>query len=120
MTQPHAILTPPRRPNKRASRRQRPKGSTRAYATRNALGLGANIAAGVLDISETGVRLLLQVELPSGREFEVTLESVASRPIRRVAQVVWCVGTADGRFCVGARFSKAIAYVELQGLARPS
>jgi hypothetical protein len=120
MTPSQATLTPLPRTNKRASRRQPPKGSTKARATPNALGLGANIAAGVLDISETGVRLMLAVELSRGQEFEVTLESVASRPIKRSAEVVWSVATADGRFLVGARFSKAIGYAELQGLARQS
>ena len=108
---------PPRR-NKRASRRHCPKGSTKAQATRNALGLGRNIAVRVLDISETGVRLLVKEELPVKREFEVTLESAASRPVKVVAEVIWSVATADGHFCVGARFQKPLSYAALQGLAR--
>jgi len=117
MTQPQS--NPPPRRNQRASRRQPPKRSTKVVATRNALGLGPNIAFRVLDLSETGIRLLLKEELRIGREFEITLESAASRPVRTVAQVVWCVATADGQFCVGARFQKPISYASLQGLSVP-
>src|SRR3954452_15779498 len=105
MTQPQANPTPPRR-NQRASRRQPPKGSTKVRATRNALGLGSNVAVSLLDLSETGVRLLLKENLRIGQEFELTLESAASRPVRAVAQVIWSIATAEGQFCVGACFQK--------------
>src|SRR5436853_7296772 len=87
--------------DKRRNRRQAPKGSTTAYATRNALGLGPNISVCVLDLSEAGIRLLLKEHLPQGREFEVTLESAAANhPVKVLARVVWSIATADGRFCV--------------------
>jgi hypothetical protein len=112
-------LPRPIRPNQRRSRRQPPKGSTKARVTRNALGLGPNIAVTVLDLSETGVRLLLKEELADGQEFEVTLEGAAvGRPVKAVAQVVWCVATADGQFCIGASFPKPITYASLQALSR--
>jgi len=80
--------------------------------------LGSNVAVSLLDLSETGVRLLLKENLRIGQEFELTLESAASRPVRAVAQVVWSIATAEGQFCVGARFQKALSYAALQALSR--
>ena len=118
MTQPQSSSPPPPRPNHRASRRYPPKRSTRVRATRNSLGLGPNIALAVLDLSETGIRLLLGENLRRGQEFEVVLESAGSRPVKVVAGVVWSVGTAEGQFCVGARFQKLIGYADVQALTR--
>jgi len=104
--------------NKRRARRQRPKGSTAARATRDALGPGPNIAAGVLDVSEAGVRLLLTEQLPPGREFEVSLVGPGTPPVKVIARVVWSVPAADGTFVVGASFQKDLSYADLLSLAR--
>lgn len=110
--------TVPRR-NKRSSRRQTPKTSTRIRAYRNHLGLGPNIAVRVLDISETGVRLVLKEPIAVGKEFELNLENVAgSRTVKALAQVVWSVETADGQHCIGAHFAKPIPYADLHLIAR--
>jgi hypothetical protein len=106
-------------PDKRRTRRHAPKGSTTAHATRNTLGLGPNIAARVLDLSEGGIRLLLREDLPRGQEFELTLESAAANhPVKVLGRVVWSVATADGQFCVGACFQKPLSYASLQALSR--
>jgi hypothetical protein len=84
----------------------------------NALGLGKNIAAGLLDVSDSGVRLLLTEALPIGKEFEVRLESAGGRLVKALARVVWSVETADGKFCVGAELAKGMTGVELEALAR--
>jgi hypothetical protein len=107
------------RRNLRRCRRQAPKGSTRVKAYRNGLGLGRPISDGVLDISEVGARLLLTVELPVGAEFLIEFESAASRLVKMLANVMWIVAAADGRFVVGVRFQKALPYVDLHALARP-
>jgi hypothetical protein len=119
------IMTPLQMPTarvvlieKRASRRHPPKGSTRAKATRNSLGLGPNVAVNVLDVSQTGVRLLAREDVPCGQEFEVVLESAASRQVKMIAQAIWSVATADGRFCVGARFTTPLTYAAMQALSR--
>src|SRR5689334_19318459 len=96
---------PAARANTRRVRRHAPKGSTRLHACRNALGLGPNIAAALLDVSEAGVRLLLREGLTVGHEFEVRLEG-AAHSVKRIARVIWCVATADGLFCVGASFGQ--------------
>jgi hypothetical protein len=111
---PHA----PGRSNKRRSRRQQPKISTKARAYGNPYGLGPNIASGILDLSETGVRLLLKKELPIGKVFEVVLEAVGGKMVKVVAQVVWTVPAADGTFVVGAHFQKNVNYLDLVTLTR--
>ena len=110
---------PAARRNQRRCRRQTPKSSTRVKAYRNGLGLGANISAGVLDVSEVGARLLLTMSLPVGAEFLIEFQSAASRLVKMLANVMWSVEAADGRFVVGVRFQKPIPYVDLHALARP-
>jgi hypothetical protein len=100
----------------RAPRRP-PKRSTTVRAYRNGMGFGPNIGLGVLDISETGVRLTLKEDLPVGREFELTLEGPGLKPIKVNGRVVWAVKAADGSFCVGASFEKSIPWSDLLRLS---
>jgi hypothetical protein len=93
--------------------------TTKVIATRNTMGLGPNIAVSVLDLSETGIRMILKENLPLGREFEITVESQSSRPFKVVAAIIWSVPTAEGTFCVGARFSKNLPMSALATLVRP-
>jgi hypothetical protein len=121
-TVPSVTLTPAvapvTRPNKRATRRQSPKGNVKVRAYKSTLGLGPNIAVSILDVSEMGIRLLLKESLPIGHAFEVSLESVSCKPIKTIAEIVWSVPAADGTFCVGARFQKSIPYRDLALVAR--
>ena len=116
MAQP---LSNPSRPNLRRARRQIAKGSTKARAFRNWLGLGPNIGVRVLDISETGVRLVVSEEMALGREFELELEGPGSRPLKMLANVVWCIKTENGGYCIGACFQKVLPYATLGALTRP-
>jgi hypothetical protein len=94
------------------------KGSTKVKAFRSALGLGPNIAIRALDISETGVRLVLKEELPERHEFEVILEGPSLQPFKCHANVAWCIKAEDGSFLVGAGFQKPVPYVLLSAMAR--
>src|SRR5262245_1244362 len=105
--------------NRRSSRRQPVRGSTRVRASRNALGLGSSIAQTILDLSEGGARVLLKEELPVGREFELVLDSGCTGGLKALATVIWCIPAADGAFCVGVRFSKPLPHRNLVALARP-
>ncbi len=110
--------SPAPRQNTRRSRRQPPKGSTKFRAFRNAMGLGPNIAVSILDVSETGIRLVLKEELRQQTEFMIEFEPVGARPIKVAARVVWTLPLADGNTCVGAAFAKNLAYADLLALAR--
>ncbi|MBY0232505.1 MAG: PilZ domain-containing protein [Gemmataceae bacterium] len=106
------------RSNTRRSRRQAAKGSTRVRAYRNALGLGPNIGVRALDVSETGVRLVLKEALPVGQEFEVEIEGPAMKPFKAAATVRWTVKAEDGTFLVGASFDRSVGYAHLSALVR--
>ncbi len=97
---------------------QGPKGGTKARCSRGALGLGANLAVAVLDVSETGARLVLKADLPKGQEVELALENVGGRAVKGLAEIVWSVALADGNFCVGAHFHKFISYTDLTSLVK--
>jgi hypothetical protein len=116
-TVPPTSVKPVTRPNLRRSRRQPPKQSTKLRAYRNAFGLGPNIAVSILDVSETGVRLVTKEPLAKRAEFELILEAPGMRPIKLIAQVIWSLALADGNLCVGAEFAKRITYAELTALS---
>jgi hypothetical protein len=106
--------------DQRSTRRRRPRGSTKVACHAGSFGLGPNLAVRVLDVSEAGIRLLVQAALRPGQEIEVSLEGVAHcRPVRASARVVWAVEAADGTYCVGAKFERTLSYADLQHLASP-
>ena len=110
----------PKKPNKRLSRRNPARGTTRLRVYRNTMGLGPNIASTLLDLSETGLRVVLTEAATVGQQVEVNLESAASgRTIKMPAEVVWVVPGADGAFVVGLRLQKALAYSDLMALTKP-
>ena len=105
--------------NRRASRRRPPKGSTKVRCYRGPMGLGANVAVAALDVSETGAALVVNTAFQPGDELEVNLEGVVHRrPIKKMAVVVWCVPTDEGRFAIGVKFQGPLPYADLNDLAR--
>jgi hypothetical protein len=110
--------TQPRTSNRRLSQRRHPKRSTKPYCYPNALGLGRNIALAVLDVSETGARLMVREALEPGREVEVGLEGLGHRrPVKCTGRVIWSLETAEGTYCVGIHFQRALPYADLLQLA---
>jgi hypothetical protein len=105
--------------NHRRTRRHRPRRSVRVICFRGPLGLGANLALGLRDLSEAGVCLLLAEALPAGQEVEVHLESVQhNRPVKVPGRVVWVKPADDGRFLAGVQFEKQLPHKDLQALAQ--
>jgi hypothetical protein len=108
---------PPQR-NRRLSGRRPPKRSTKATGHKGALGLGPNVLLSVVDLSESGARLLVKVALEKGQEVEVNLQGQSHpRPIKVPAVVVWSTATAEGNCSVGVSFHRRLSYTELQELA---
>lgn len=100
--------------NRRRSIRRRAKSSTKITCHVGKFGLGPNVAQTLLDLSETGVRFRAKTEFDNGQEVEVELLSLSHRkPVKIPAEVVWCVRTAEGDFCVGAQFRKILQYRDL-------
>jgi hypothetical protein len=76
------------------------------------------VAESVLDVSETGIRLVLKTALPKGQEIEVRLENFSVRPIKAAARIIWSMPTADGKFCAGASFDKPLPYASVLAFAQ--
>jgi PilZ domain len=105
--------------NRRASRRRPPKSSSKIYCYRGPMGLGANLAVSVLDVSETGANLVVKAPFRRGEEMELNLEGIVHRrPIRKTATVVWCVATDKDRWVVGIKFQGVVRYADLTDLTR--
>jgi hypothetical protein len=97
--------------NRRASRRLPPKGQVRVECRKGAYGLGKNIAVQVLDLSETGVRLIVNTPLAKNNDVEVTFGGASyMAPIKRVGRVVWTVPTEKELQAVGVNFSPPLDY----------
>ena len=114
MTEPN----PPGR-NRRLNRRRPAKHRVKVVCRANAMDLGPNLALAVLDVSETGMRLMVKDLLRPGREVSVSLEGQSiRRPLLRVADVAWCVPAADGAYCLGVSFQKRLSYRDFVAFSR--
>jgi c-di-GMP-binding flagellar brake protein YcgR len=108
------------RSNRRASKRMSARTSVSVEVRKGALGLGTNLAAQLLDISEGGVRVILKAPLDQKSEAEITLTGHGIRKaIKRIAVVSWSVKLESGLYATGLQFEKRIRYIEVTGFARP-
>jgi hypothetical protein len=104
--------------NRRSTPRRLPKKASKFVCRRGKLGLGPNIAVSLLDVSETGIRLIVKTPLEPESDVEVGLQPIgAHKPTVVIAQVMWCIPLADGNHCLGARFEKLLPYAFLQEIA---
>ena len=101
------------RANRRINFRRKAKGSIKASCRKGSLDLGPNFAIGLLDLSETGIRMVLREPLAMNQEVSVGLEGPHHRqPLKRGGRVMWCVETAEKTFVVGVQFEKRLPYGE--------
>jgi hypothetical protein len=106
--------------NRRQSQRRKPRGCVKLECRHGAYGLGPNLATLVLDVSDTGTRIIVKNELQLEGEVEITIAGYGmQKPIKRLANVRWQVTLDDGRFCVGVEFQKRLIYRDWQNLASP-
>jgi hypothetical protein len=110
----------PRQSNRRRSQRRKPRSSVKLQCRKGALGLGPNLSAGALDLSDSGVRLIVTQALDTMAEVEIVIDGYGmKRPVRRVANVRWQVRMENGNFCTGVEFQKQIDYRDWQNFASP-
>jgi hypothetical protein len=103
--------------NRRAFLRRPTKSKVKVICRKGAMDMGPNLAKTVLDVSESGVRLLSNVPLEIGQEVTISLEGVSHmRPIVRTGKVSWAVRTAEGDCCVGISLDKYLAYQDIRHL----
>jgi hypothetical protein len=107
----------PARPNRRRFRRLKTRRTIKAYCSRGLPGQKANLALEILDLSETGIRLLLKEPLRKDHHVELNLELITNRmPFRVQGRVVWCVAAADWTHCVGVQFYNPLGYGDFRML----
>lgn len=104
----------PHRQNRRSCPRRKPKGKVKVHCYRGIMEIGPDLAVRLLDVSENGVRLLLNAALDRDKDVVLLLEGpLQKRPFRFTGRVVWSVPAEDGSFCTGVRLDKYLRYEDL-------
>lgn len=103
--------------NRRGAARRPPKRSSKVLCVTGKFGFGPNVALSLLDVSETGIRLVLSTPLTPGHEVEVSLEAMGEHRASKITgEVMWCVSMSDGNHCLGIRFNKPLKWTLLTSL----
>jgi hypothetical protein len=106
--------------NRRASRRLPLRSSVRIECRKDSLGLGPNLATSAVDLSETGVRLVLKAPLEKGQEVEILIGCQGhGQFVKRLGNVMWSQAVPTGAYAVGVHFQKALAFLDYQNVTRP-
>jgi hypothetical protein len=99
---------------RRLAPRRVPNSNTRVTCHRGPHGLGPNLALGLVDVSEIGLRLLAASAFEKSQELDVALCGPGlSRPCQVPAELVWCQPGPEGQYTVGARFQRRLRYGDL-------
>jgi hypothetical protein len=112
-------MSPNTPPNRRTGRRLAPRG-VKVVLRANPLDLGPNLAAGLLDLSDTGARVRIWKPLRPGQAVFLTVEATTNgKSVKRQAWVVWCEPANDGGASeAGLAFEKTVGYADLNHVAR--
>jgi hypothetical protein len=102
----------------RLIRRWQPRRQARVACHRGMSDLRPDVALALLDLSESGARLVSREALPPGQRVYLMLEGPGSgRVSRRQGVVAWSVPAADGTHCVGVKLLRRLGSEELRDLA---
>jgi hypothetical protein len=105
--------------NRRKAMRKTPRGTAKVECRRGSSGLGKNLVAQFLDLSEGGARLVVSEALAPKQEVEVLIFGASqSKPLKRLANVCWLLALEGGNFCVGLEFQKRLLFAEVSQNAR--
>ena len=111
---------PPPSANRRSGRRFLLSGAAKIECRKGTLGLGPNIVQSAVNVSETGAKLILKTILETGKEAEILLHGPGlTRPLRRLARVIWSRPLDDGTCCAALRFDSPLPYADLQRVSKP-
>jgi hypothetical protein len=82
-------------------------------------GLGPDISAGLVDITQDGLGIGLKEPVPVGMEvtIDLSLPGVA-KTLRVLAEVRWCRPQVDGTFRAGVRLTRRLSSPTLTNLTR--
>jgi hypothetical protein len=105
--------------NRRRARRSLVNGHTKVECLKGSFGRGPNVAIAAVDLSEAGVRLIVEAPLTPGEEIELQFSGPGTRkPIRRLGTIVWSVELSPGYYGVGVAFEKDLKYGDFYRLAK--
>ena len=105
-------------PERRSGPRRKARHGTRAELRRGRMGMGPDLAIGVVDISQDGARVRLKAAVCPGEQVEVALWPPGGlRSVRGPAVVCWCRPAADGTAQAGVRFRQRLTANDLNKLA---
>jgi hypothetical protein len=117
MPEPAAKPVTPRT-NRRSTPRRKAKVKVKVRCFRGIMEAGPNLAVKILDVSQTGVRLILNAALEREKDVVVILEGpLQLRPFRVTGRVTWSVPAEDGTHCTGIRLDRYFTYQDLQYLS---
>lgn len=107
--------------NRRQSMRRKPRGTVHVECRKGSTGLGANLTTAVLDVSDTGVRLVVSQSLDAKVEVEIMISSYGMKEtIKRLGYVRWVRKLENGPYCIGVEFQKRLVYRDWQTISSPS
>jgi hypothetical protein len=96
-----------------------PKSAVRVTCRRGVLDMGRDLAASLLGLSETGVRLVVKEPLEPGREVSVGLAGPAHRiPVMRLGKVAWSMPSAGETHHAEVAFHERLPYRDFLELSR--
>jgi hypothetical protein len=103
--------------NRRVTLRRNPRPKIKVLCYKGSLDIGQNIAVSLLDVSESGVRLIVKTALDPNQQINFSLQGpIHMRPLSSTGRVVWAVPTADGNCCIGVRLDKYLRYQDILSL----
>jgi hypothetical protein len=79
------------------------------------MGLGPNLAAGGVELSNDGIQVKVKSELKKGDEVEIGLVGIGrSKAMTMIADVRWCREDEEGDvYLVGIRFRRRLTHAEI-------
>lgn len=113
--------TKPPQSNRRRSRRAPTRSNVKMQCRKGALGLGPNLTLRVLDVSDTGVRLVVSQGIDPPSDVEIIIEGYGLRGnIKRMGTVRWQVKLDSGEFCIGIEFQKPLPHRDWHSIVAPT
>ncbi len=106
--------------NRRRSQRRAPRNSVKAECRKGAYGFGKNLAVQTLDLSESGIRMIVSECIDLATEVKIVIDGYGMNKALKHSGIVRSVAKLEnGRFSIGIEFHKQIPYRDWQTLASP-
>jgi hypothetical protein len=106
--------------NRRSAQRRTPRANVSLELRRGNMGLGNNLAVLFLDLSEGGVRIVVNEEFECHDVVEVQMTAYGmKKPLKVTGEVRWAMQLDNGMYCLGVQFSKRLSYRDVTPLFKP-